>query len=994
MSKRKREEDHSLQPDSHENKRPTGSSVPSPTDVSFPPYKLTATNGSTKTTNKEYRQATVKQTRRLAKREARRQRRQEVVEQQEPRPDGVVEESITGRRSDPPAATQKKDELRRQVGRENRLDHSTNSKAQAKHNSGEGETVKKRDSSPAWDLSEAIGGQMLDLDPLFSLNEEFLLIAYGISINIYSTKTSLLVRKLRVIYGDRVSAFAFSPTDSSHLYVATRSGSIQLWDWFEGRRLSLWFTRSRIYALTVAKPGSENDGVETAYTIDRKTPGPWRICAHRLEIEQESKKVEAIILRKSQEPITAFRIVEDGKVIVATSGSVLTLGTTKQPEHTSINDRTYTWRDIECPEWISSIDIRTVESNRYPQEKQANKDTREIRTDIVVGGLKGSLHVYSDLLNQLIRREKKANRGPTLETGGDTTLPHLGSSLDAIVVSPSGSSYAIRLSDNSAMILSTAELKPTFSVAGTQLTAETDPELQLPYLPNVDVPRRKLASSRRFQFPIVSGPQGLLCAVPAATSSRVPSVSPQHASYLQIFDITSAHQISRQALTRTKATDLNIGPELNTIEEPNVVFMQISSDGQWLATIDEWVPPMRDLAIITYAQEQSPKVMQARKEVYLKFWSWNNSDQVWELVSRIDDPQASDSSDTDRDHRILDLASSPTSNSFATVNDCGHVRLWTPVARQRHGSTVKNRHGQKLMSWHCRSIIALDHETLSPHVFTEAKLAYSPDGSCLAAACSASSPWTIHLIDTHNGTVRTGPYGPLTGSIRGLGIIDRYMVVLSDQLLVWDLISQKVTHGFTLTSRHSLSSPQSHESCLAFDVEGGTFAVALEEEETSVLKSGPANLVSEIIIFEPGLCTPIFVQRLPQPTAALVATYNRRGYVVVDPAAEIWHLTPRQARLDPDIALPSPPQTPSRGLQNIYGMPNEEDHLRAEEARKHFSENMSGLSIEPRPDDDESIVVPQERLTEALDAGPAYAMSSVTDMFERVALLFAGKREP
>lgn len=578
-----------------------------------------------------------------------------------------------------------------------------------------------------------------------------------------------------------------------------------------------------------------------------------------------------------------------------------------------------------------------------------------------------------------------------LETGSYTTLPHLGAPLESIVVSPSGSSYAARLANNSTMILSTAELKPTFSVAGVQLPVDTNPDIQLPWLPSVDAPIQKSVSSQRLRFPVVSGPLGLLCAVPAATASRIPSISPHSVPYLQTFAVETTHQISRQALTRTKATDLNIGPELNIIEEPNTALMQLSYDGQWLATVDEWMPPKRDLAMVTHDDEQTLQELRARKEMYLKFWSWNNDAKIWELVSRIDDLQADATGTEDGEYRILDLASSPTSNGFATVGSDGFVRIWIARTRERHGSAVKNNQGQQMTGWHCRSIIPIDSEAFSSQIYTEGKLAYSSDGSCLAVACSSSLPWTVHLIDTQQSKARIGPYGPYEGPLHGLGIIDKYLIMLSDQLLVWDLVTQRVAYGFTLSSQQTKRRQQDQFGHLAVDTQGGTFAVGLPIRNDSQASKG-AKLGSEIMIFEPANPIPIFVQKLPQLVTALNTIYNRPGYIVVDSAAEIRTLTPKQFRLDPSTALPSPPATPSRGLQEIYGNGQKVVDSSDEKVSTEFAKSLSALSVEPRIDDQESRVVPHERLAEIFDVGPAYAMPPVTDLFERVAYLFAGKR--
>ena len=44
----------------------------------------------------------------------------------------------------------------------------------------------------------------------------------------------------------------------------------------------------------------------------------------------------------------------------------------------------------------------------------------------------------------------------------------MSATIQNVVVSPSGTSYGVQLADNSTMVLSVAELKPTANIAGIQ----------------------------------------------------------------------------------------------------------------------------------------------------------------------------------------------------------------------------------------------------------------------------------------------------------------------------------------------------------------------------------------------------------------------------------------------------------------------------------------------------------------------------------------------
>ena len=329
-----------------------------------------------------------------------------------------------------------------------------------------------------------------------------------------------------------------------------------------------------------------------------------------------------------------------------------------------------------------------------------------------------------------------------LETEQRQYLPHLGAAIESIVVSPFGSSYGIRLADNSAMILSTSELQPTFSVAGIQTPAVQQARLPLPFLPTLNAATQKKNAVQKSRCPACtsfSSPGRLLLAVPPATSSKQSSMTPPNASYLQTFDVGAAHQISRQALTRTKVTTLNMGPESNIIEEPNVSHIQTSLDGQCLDYVDEWMKKKRDLEPIAFNQERVLEELFFRKEIYLRFWSWNDNTKVWELVSRIDNPHASPSGNSYDQGGVLDLVSDPRSVGFATIGEDGIVKMWKPAIRRRNGLEVKSKDGRSLTAWHCQHAMPLEIlELTAEDGLLGAKLAYSQDGSILVAGLQSS----------------------------------------------------------------------------------------------------------------------------------------------------------------------------------------------------------------------------------------------------------------
>lgn len=880
-----------------------------------------------------------------------------------------------------------------------------------------------------WKVSDSLGGQMLDVDPVFSPDEKFLFVAYGTSIAVYSTATSLLVRQLRIYKVDSISAFAFSSTTPNHLYLSTISGIIEKWDWIEGSRLSHWRISSSIYSLVTAKQNLGDSGSDLVYTMDRKGQGPWMLSVHRLAGGEDGAKTDVKTLFTNPQAVSSVKVLENGRVIVATSGSQLMFGSSDEPASSSLKDVSYRWRIIECPEYITGTDVRVRPSKDQRMSKRKRSMANAI--DIVVGGQKGSIHIYEDLLRKLIKRDHRAGKGSSLDviprrlhwhrnavhsvkwsadgnyviSGGQETtlvlwqleterrqyLPHLGAAVESIVVSPFGSSYGIRLADNSAMILSTSELQPTFSIAGIQIPADQQAKLPLPVVRTVTAATQRKGTVQRSRCPACvsfSGPGRLLLAVPSAIASKQLSMTPPNASYLQTFDVGAAHQFSRQALTRTKVTTLNMGPESNIVEEPNVTHIQTSSDGQWLASVDEWIPPKRDLESFAFNQERVLEELVFREEIYLKFWSWNVDTKVWELISRIDKPHASPSGEPYDQGRVLDLVSDPSSVAFATVGEDGTVKTWKPTIRRRNGLVVKGKDGRSLTAWHCQHITPLAVSELSTeNGLLGAKLAYSQDGSILAAGLQSQMASPIYIIDTYTGEIKSVHTGLYAGPLLGLGIVHKYLVTLADELCVYDLVDDKLEYGIDLPA-HGLSPEKRFAlSHLAVDTQDSLFAIAIPQ-------TAETGRRSQVFIFDPADAIPQFQTPLPSAVTALLSASRRKGFYAIDSAAQVRSITPHQSMPSVPMILPEHEAAPTHGLYDLFG--GGQRTLTQGDTSKDAGltmANFGSVTYEPRLENDEAVVVSQDRLAEVLDVGPTYALPPVAELFERVAGLYFGKGE-
>ena len=242
----------------------------------------------------------------------------------------------------------------------------------------------------------------------------YLLLAYDSAIHVYSTSTSLLVRRLTTSRKDSISAFTFSPTNLNHLYISTRSGIIEKWNWSEGAKLESWNTSSPIYSIVASHPSTDDQINGLVYTIDRKGEGPWMMTAHRLLGGAEAANTDLVTLRKNSGPLTSLKIYENGRVIVATSGSLLLVGSTEKPNVTPLREVSYTWREVQCPEWITSLDIQIKHPDKGLKKGKLTPSALQGAVNIAVGGLKGAIFIYDDLLRELKKAERQSNKGANI----------------------------------------------------------------------------------------------------------------------------------------------------------------------------------------------------------------------------------------------------------------------------------------------------------------------------------------------------------------------------------------------------------------------------------------------------------------------------------------------------------------------------------------------------------------------------------------------------
>lgn len=765
----------------------------------------------------------------------------------------------------------------------------------------------KKPKASCWSLSQSIGGIFIDQDPILVDRDQYLILPTAGGIQVYSTKTSLLVRTLHISENDPVTSCVLDPDHSSHVFLSRLSGMLQLWDWTKGQRQEQWKCQKNLIKITA---------------VVTESPSQYKVLTIHGALDEEIKLVKSFVSKSSILPDaevlllskqghwSGCKSVDNANVLFLSFGKQLVIGQLL-PVSKAPNEKAYTWREVKVPQPIESMDIQIRERPKTSGSGPAKM------IDVVIGCIDGVIIMYEDLLYRLIGREKSmkdieissrrmhwhrqevntvrwSRDGNYLVSGGNETvlviwqldtnqqqfLPHLSSPILNLTISDVGSSYVLRLADNSVMVLSTADLLPSANISGLAL---------------IDDPAHPALASLSAR-----DPDQLLLAVHADPLSNGASST----TMLQTFDTRTARQASRQALTRNLTTEFRFAPDGGKVHEPNVSHLRTSHDGNWLVTVDEWRPKPHDLDAL-HSDEYGQAERLRSIETCLRFWKWQEEGSTWELVTRVDEPHSSGKKS------VLDLAMHPTKLEASTIGLDGMLRRWSPMARYRDGVAVKDKSRHALYTWMCSKTVRLEPEppTLNTIKETSAAMAYSEDGSVIAASWSWSdlTHRVVHIVSARTAELRVTQANIVSAGPAQLAFSGRYLLALSDNFCIWDTVALKKTYSITL--RHASRDGK----FLAANANDGTFALAFDLRQ-------PVEL-SSVAVFDGSNPHkgPLHQGKVYGHVRVLLPHMKSSGYLIVDSNARLRHLTPPGAVRSMGSMAIATREDAAKGLKDIFG---------------------------------------------------------------------------
>jgi NET1-associated nuclear protein 1 (U3 small nucleolar RNA-associated protein 17) len=363
--------------------------------------------------------------------------------------------------------------------------------------------------------------------------------------------------------------------------------------------------------------------------------------------------------------------------------------------------------------------------------------------------------------------------------------------------------------------------------------------------------------------------------------------------------------------------------------------------------------------------------------------------------------------------RVLALTADPTSHTFSTLGEDGIVQIWRPRVRKREGVIVRDRGGEALCNWYCQRRISLGTVVWDDDVAgyrqampSHGSLAFSEDGSLLAAAISGYEDGLVHLIDPTNGMIQSSRSLMYRGDLISLAFSVQHLITLSDELRVYDLVLDELKYGITLGDAQNLLflKQKAEMMHLTVDHNSHTFAVALPNSKDWKLDEKKyddslSRAYSEIAVFDPRHPTPSYTKRLPSLVTALLPAISSPGYVILDATAEITTISPNATQTLTSMAKPmvelcldirgGSEEAPGIDLMQMVDTEKDDE---IEEAQATIL--TQDLKDQDDDVDDGPTVVTAHQLSQVLDIGPSFALPPIEELFYAVAGLFSSKPKP
>jgi NET1-associated nuclear protein 1 (U3 small nucleolar RNA-associated protein 17) len=189
---------------------------------------------------------------------------------------------------------------------------------------------------------------------------------------------------LQLEAGQRLIGFKVCPQDQENLYIFTSTGSISKWNWNTGKRIARWETTCTTVSTSLTSVGKEETRSTLCFSILSPKGGKRQISVGPLG----DKKIQGTTILETAQKINFIKVARNGRVVLASDGKHLFMGTTNGAELENFETVQYTWREVVLPAQATCFAIQGSDS-----------------IDLAVGTANGSILVYQNVLETLFGKD-------------------------------------------------------------------------------------------------------------------------------------------------------------------------------------------------------------------------------------------------------------------------------------------------------------------------------------------------------------------------------------------------------------------------------------------------------------------------------------------------------------------------------------------------------------------------------------------------------------
>ncbi|KAF9535678.1 WD40-repeat-containing domain protein [Crepidotus variabilis] len=648
-----------------------------------------------------------------------------------------------------------------------------------------------------WNWTSLTDPSSSRIPPVFTKDGSYFFSLVGSSVKIHSTFTGLVVSTLtsppsveNTAGLDVITSAVLNPQNPFQLITGALDGRILIWDFVNANLLQTITLGQPIHLLCAHE--NFKGYVFVAASKARKTAGTIDNNAVVLQValkqsDSSGKPAEIMPVGKTRSP-SGLAVSSNGAWLVATAGhkvyiaktALLSAGFTKYvsaerltclgfhplEEYFATGDEKGIVRLWYCLNDELAVNIKGVEKRtqtralHWHAHPVSSVSFTSNGAYLLSGGEEAVLVIWQ------------------LHTGRKEFIPRLGAPIGTVSVAKSlktgEEEYLLGLMDATYAFVSSTSLKITRSYSRIKV----DPSL----------PFDAGATYKPFSVPIAVHPLTATLVLPSSHPSSLQIYSPASSTLLSELEVSPSNRVSRR-------DDKPITPS-------RVEKVVISISGAWMATVD--------------AREGD---VGFRREVYIKFWSWDSKENNWTLNSRIDRPHGTD--------KVTDISFSPTSQSgtaamLVSTGEDGKIKVWSP----------------RLLPGTESAVIWTSHATLNFRQDIPGSVSWAPDSSLFAVAVGPH----IALYDPFTKMLRrtlTVPDCQKIQFVHFIGRQGRHLLATSlKNFIMWDLIDGCVSWQRSQTSHVSAVVPHPRSSTFAVF---HSVKIAQNEPQTKVLMFDAAS---------------------------------------------------------------------------------------------------------------------------------------------------------